>query len=408
MATNPPVPPEQGDAHELGHINGHEPEHVDVQAMQEALSQEDQVFVASQWQLMWWKFRKHKMAVVGGIVLLLMYLMALFAEFFGPNPPFENHVKGILHPPQIPRFVDEMGQFHWPPFVYGMEGKTDPKTFKRDYYALWEVKYPVKLFVRSYEYKILGLIPSRLHLFGTDALDEKGNSVPIFFAGADMNGRCLLSRAILAARVSLTIGLLGVFISLFLGILLGGISGYFGGVPDLIIQRAIEFIRSIPRIPLWMSLSAAMPVNWDPLETYFAITILLAIIGWTGLARVVRGRFLALREDDFVMAARLAGSSEMRIIGRHMVPSMTSHLIASLTLSVPGMILGETSLSFLGLGLRPPIVSWGVLLNEGQSIQVMALTPWLAVVPMLFILVTVLAFNFLGDGMRDAADPYGR
>jgi peptide/nickel transport system permease protein len=306
------------------------------------------------------------------------------------------------------RFVDETGQFHWPPFVYGMKGTTDPKTFKRDYYALWEEKYPVKLFVRGHEYKILGLFTSNLHLFGTDAVDAKGRPVRIYLAGGDMNGRCLLTRGILAARVSLTIGLLGVFISLVLGILLGGMSGYFGGAVDLIIQRAIEFIRSIPRIPLWMSLGAAMPVNWDPLETYFAITILLAIIGWTGLARVVRGRFLALREEDFVMAARLVGSGEMRVIARHLVPSMTSHLIASLTLSVPGMILGETSLSFLGLGLRPPIVSWGVLLNEGQSIQVMALTPWLAVVPMLFILVTVLAFNFLGDGMRDAADPYGR
>ena len=221
-------------------------------------------------------------------------------------------------------------------------------------------------------------------------------------------GRCMLSRSIVSARVSLTVGLVGVFVSLVLGILIGGASGYFGGIVDMIVQRMIEFLRSIPQIPLWMSLSAALPLTWTPIQTYFAITVVLAIVGWTGLARVVRGRFLALREDDFVMAARLVGSGEWRVIVRHMVPSMTSHLIASLTLSVPGMILGETSLSFLGLGLRPPVVSWGVLLREGQSLSVMALSPWLAFVPAAFVLITVLAFNFLGDGLRDAADPYGR
>jgi peptide/nickel transport system permease protein len=379
-----------------------------VAAAMDLGEEEAKVFVASQWQLMWWKFRKHKLALVSVVVLLFLYTLALVPEFFSPNLPFQNDVAAILNPPMLPRVVDENGQFRWPVFVYGVMGKTDPKTFKRDYTTMYAEKIPIRLFVRGWEYKILGLIKSDLHLIGTNAVTGKGEPIKIFFFGADLNGRCLLSRAILSSRVSLTIGLLGVAVSLVLGILLGGMSGYFGGVTDMIIQRVIEFLRSIPRIPLWMSLSAAMPVNWDPIQTYFAITILLAIIGWTGLARVVRGRFLALREEDFVMAARLAGSNEMRVIVRHMVPAMTSHLIASLTLAVPGMILGETSLSFLGLGLRPPVVSWGVLLSEGQSIQVMALTPWLAFVPTGFILITVLAFNFMGDGLRDAADPYAR
>jgi len=299
------------------------------------------------------------------------------------------------------------GRLRWP-FVYGTVGKTDRKTYARIFVEDRTQLYPLKFFVRGWSYKLWGLFESNWHFFGTDALNEKGEPQKAFLLGADLMGRCMLSRSIVSARVSLSVGLVGVFVSLVLGILIGGASGYFGGVVDIIVQRIIEFLRSIPQIPLWMSLSAALPLTWSPIQTYFAITVVLAIIGWTGLARVVRGRFLALREDDFVMAARLVGSNQWRIIVRHMVPSMTSHLIASLTLSVPGMILGETSLSFLGLGLRPPVVSWGVLLREGQSLSVMALSPWLAFVPAGFVLVTVLAFNFLGDGLRDAADPYSR
>lgn len=386
------------------------PEHSSLtdSARFETVSVEEQkLFVASQWQLIWWRFRKHKMALYSSFVLLFLYSIALVPEFYGPYNPFENEAKSILNPPMWLHIRDEEGKFHWPPFAYAVVGKTDPKTLGRTYTVIREQKIPIRFFVRGWEYKILGLIKSNIHLYGTDATDARGKPIKLFLLGADINGRDLVSRVALGARISLTVGLIGVFISLALGVLLGGLSGYFGGAVDMLIQRVIEFLRSIPHIPLWMTLGAALPPTWTPLQTYFAITIILAIIGWTSMARVVRGRFLALREEDFVMAARLAGSSELRIILRHMVPAMTSHLIASLTLSIPGMILGETSLSFLGLGLRPPVVSWGVLLNEGQSLQALALSPWLAFVPSFFIVVTVLAFNFLGDGLRDAADPYG-
>jgi peptide/nickel transport system permease protein len=368
---------------------------------------EDKVFVASQWQLVWWRFRKHKVAVASMFVLAILYSFALFAEFWAPYDPWENDPLAILNPPMAVHIRDDRGRFHRP-FVYAVAGHTDRKTYARIFEEDRTRMYPIRLFVRGSPYKLWGLIESDLHLWGTNAVDDRGKPAKVFLLGADLMGRCMLSRSIISARVSLSVGLVGVFVSLTLGVLIGGLSGYFGGLIDVIIQRMIEFLRSIPRIPLWMSLSAALPLTWTPIQTYFAITVVLAIIGWTGLARVVRGRFLALREDDFVMAARLVGSSEWRVIVRHMVPSMTSHLIASLTLSVPGMILGETSLSFLGLGLRPPVVSWGVLLREGQSLSVMALSPWLAFVPAAFVLVTVLAFNFLGDGLRDAADPYGR
>jgi peptide/nickel transport system permease protein len=304
--------------------------------------------------------------------------------------------------------VDEDGQFHWPPFAYKTVGKTDPETYARIFVPDTSVRYPVRLFVRGAPYEMWGLIKGDLHFFGTTATNEDGEPAKVFLLGADLKGRDMLSRAILSARISLSVGLLGVIVSMVLGVLIGGLSGYFGGAVDVAIQRIIEFLRSIPRIPLWMGLSAALPLTWRPVQVYFAITVILAIIGWTGLARVVRGRFLALREEDFVMAARLCGSNEMRIIVRHMLPAMTSHLIASLTLSIPGMILGETSLSFLGIGLRPPVVSWGVLLQEGQSLHVMAPSPWLAFVPAGFVVLSVLAFNFLGDGLRDAADPYAQ
>jgi peptide/nickel transport system permease protein len=367
---------------------------------------EERAFVASQWQLVWWRFRKHKVALASMFVLAFLYSFALFSEFWAPYDPWESDPLKILNPP-MPIHLFHEGRLRWP-FVYGTVGTTDRTTYARVFVEDRTQLYPLKFFVRGWRYELWGLFEGDLHFFGTDAVDERGNPQKAFLLGADLMGRCMLARAITSARVSLSVGLVGVIVSLTLGVLIGGASGYFGGFVDIAIQRVIEFLRSIPRIPLWMSLSAALPLTWGPIQTYFAITVVLAIIGWTGLARVVRGRFLALREDDFVMAARLVGSSEWRVIVRHMVPSMTSHLIASLTLSVPGMILGETSLSFLGLGLRPPVVSWGVLLREGQSLSVMALSPWLAFVPAAFVLVTVLAFNFLGDGLRDAADPYGR
>ena len=371
----------------------------------EPLREEEKAFVAPQWQLVWWRFRKHKVALVSLGVLAILYSFALASEFWAPYDPWDTDPLRILNPP-MPVHIFDQGQLRWP-FVYGTVGTTDRKTYARVFFEDRTQTYPLKFFSRGWTYKLWGMFESDLHFFGTDAINDKGEPQKAFLLGADLMGRCMLARAITSARVSLSVGLVGVFVSLTLGVLIGGASGYFGGIVDIIVQRIIEFLRSIPQIPLWMSLSAALPLTWTPIQTYFAITVVLAIIGWTGLARVVRGRFLTLREEDFVMAARLVGSGEWRVIVRHMVPSMTSHLIASLTLSVPGMILGETSLSFLGLGLRPPVVSWGVLLREGQSLSVMALSPWLAFVPAAFVLVTVLAFNFLGDGLRDAADPYG-
>lgn len=369
---------------------------------------EERVYVASQWNLMWWRFRKHRMAMLCLVVLVLIGSFGTFAEFWAPYDPWDNDPDAILNPPMRVHIRDEEGRFHWPPFVYGVKGKTDPESYARVFTVDESLKYPLKLFVHGTPYKMWGLVEGDLRFFGTTAKDRDGKPAKAFLLGADLMGRDMLSRALISARVSLSVGLMGVIVSLVLGVLLGGVSGYFGGMVDVAIQRIIEFLRSIPRIPLWLALSAAFPLTWTPIQIYFAITVLLGIIGWTGLARVVRGRFLALREEDFVMSARLCGSSEMRIIVRHMVPAMTSHLIASLTLSVPGMILGETSLSFLGLGLRPPVVSWGVLLAEGQSLHVMALSPWLAFVPAAFVVISVLTFNFLGDGLRDAADPYTR
>jgi peptide/nickel transport system permease protein len=263
-------------------------------------------------------------------------------------------------------------------------------------------KYPIRLFVHGDPYKLWGLFEGNLHLIGTQ--DERA---PLYILGTDRMGRDMLSRIIYGARISLSVGLVGVFLNMILGVLIGGVSGYYGGTLDLAVQRSIEFLRSMPTIPLWLSLSAALPPNWHPLTIYFAITLILSLIGWTGLAQVVRGRFLSLRNEDFVMAAKLSGSSELRIVVFHMVPSFLSYLIASLTLAVPGMILGETTLSFLGVGLRPPVVSWGVALREAQSLRNVALAPWL-LLPGVFVVISVLAFNFMGDGLRDAADPYGR
>jgi peptide/nickel transport system permease protein len=362
---------------------------------------EEQVFVASQWQLMWWKFRKHKMAIVGSIVILLLYFIALFWEFLAPYEPHRYDVKFAYAPPQMFRFVSEEG-LHLRPYVFGLKGGRDPETLRMVFELDRTQKLPVHFFVRGDVYKLWGMFETDLHLFGLESNDQV-----VFVLGADKLGRDALSRLLAGTRISTTIGLVGVLLSFVLGILIGGFSGYYGGTIDTAIQRVIEFIRSMPTIPLWMALSAAVPKEWPPIRVYFAITVILSLIGWTGLARVVRGRFLSLREEDFVMAARLAGSSELRIIVQHMAPSFMSHIIASITLSIPGMILSETSLSFLGLGMRPPAISWGVLLQEAQNLTAVALAPWL-LTPGLAVVVAVLAFNFLGDGVRDAADPYTR
>jgi peptide/nickel transport system permease protein len=352
---------------------------------------EDRVAVATQWQLIWWRFRKHKLAVGGTIVLIAFYLVALFADFFAYVDPTESEAQRSLMAPQPIHWIDE-GSFK--PFVYALKGTRDPLTFKRVYVPDTSTKIPVTFFGHGE--------PWHRHLI---AVEGAKPSESLFLMGTDTHGRDLWSRLMYATRTSMTIGLVSVALSLVLGVVLGGISGYFGGAIDTVIQRIIEILRSIPTIPLWMGLAAALPADWSVVQVYFAITIIISLIGWTELARVVRGRFISLKQEDFVMAAELLGCSKTRIIFRHMVPSFISHIIAATTLAIPAIIISETSLSFLGLGLRPPAISWGVLLQDAQNIQALVISPWL-LLPSFAVIIAVLAFNFMGDGIRDAADPY--
>jgi peptide/nickel transport system permease protein len=361
---------------------------------------EEQIAVATQWQLMWWRYRKHRLAMVGAIMLILFYGIVLAADFLAYADPEATEAELSLVPPQSIHWFDN-GKFR--PYVYGFTGTRDPKTFKRVYTLDLNVKIPVRFFTEGFKYKWLGFVPSNMHLIGTEGVPAGGT---LFLWGTDVQGRDVWSRLMYATRTSLVIGMVSVALSLILGIVLGGISGYYGGILDTIIQRVIEILRSIPTIPLWMGLTAALPSTWSVHQVYFAITLIISLLGWTGLARVVRGRFLSLREEDFVMAARLSGCTRMRIILRHMVPSFWSHIIASTTLAIPAMIISETALSFLGLGLRPPAISWGVLLQDAQNIQAIAISPWL-LLPAIPVIFAVLSFNFVGDGLRDAADPYG-
>jgi peptide/nickel transport system permease protein len=364
----------------------------------EEISAGEKFYVASQWQLMWRKFRKHKLAIFGGTMLAIFYFVAIFCEFFSPYDIYKRHTSYIYCPPQRIHFFDQKGNLHLRPFVYELKRKIDPITWERIYTVDKTKKCFIYFFIQGDKYKLWNLFPANIHLFGV----KEGT---IFLFGMDKLGRDMFSRNLYASRISLSIGLIGVALAFILGCTLGGISGFYGGAADMIIQRVIEFLISIPTIPLWMALAAALPQDWSPIKIYFGITIILSIVGWCGLARVVRGKLLELREEDFAMAAKIAGASEERIITRHLLPSFLSYLIVSLTLSIPWMILGETSLSFLGLGLRAPVVSWGVLLKNAQNVQTVALHPWL-LIPGLFVIVTVLTFNFLGDGLRDAADPY--
>jgi peptide/nickel transport system permease protein len=362
--------------------------------------QEEEFFRAGQWQLVWWKFKRHKLAQIAIVVLGILYFIAIFAEFLAPHPPLKRYKDYTAHPPSSIRIRDVEGNFHWP-FIYGTVRERDPVTFRPVFAEDTSQRYPIKLFVRGDRYELWGLFSSEIHLFGTG----KNEVAPLFVLGSDSIGRDVLSRIFFGARISLSVGLIGVFLSFFLGLILGGISGYYGGMVDEIIQRIIEVLFALPAIPLWMALAAALPQDWPQLRIYFYTTLILSILGWTGLARVVRGRLLSMREEDFVMAAKLDGESEWRIITRYMLPGFMSYIIVNLTLSIPSMILGETALSFLGIGLRSPTVSWGVMLNEAQDIMVVSQLPWV-LWPVVFVVVAVLMFNFLGDGLRDAADPY--
>jgi len=366
-----------------------------------ASTAEERISVATQWQLMWWRFKKHRLAMASTVVVLLFYLVVVFADFLAYSDPLASEAQRSLLPPQRIHWFDE-GRFS--PHVFGLTGVRDPNTFKRVYTPDPGKKIPVRFFVRGFEYRFLGMIPMNLHLIGVEGSTPEES---LFLLGTDEQGRDLWSRLMYGTQTSLIIGLVGVSLSLLLGVFLGGISGLYGGILDTVIQRVIEILRSIPTIPLWMGLAAALPNDWSVVQVYFAITIIISLIGWTELARVVRGRFLSLRQEDFVMAAELSGCGQMRIIFTHLVPSFLSHIIAATTLAVPAMIISETSLSFLGLGLRPPAISWGVLLQQAQNIQALAISPWL-LIPSIPVTIIILAFNFMGDGLRDAADPYGQ
>ncbi|MER8367569.1 ABC transporter permease [Mesorhizobium sp. M0306] len=369
----------------------------DLQSVEAMTPEQEKVFQASQLRLMWWKFRRHRLALVSGIFLAALYFGILICEFLAPYDLHTRNMDYIYSPPQRVHLFHN-GQFVGP-FVYGRQMRLDMDTLKRNYIERQDDVQRIRFFCKGDSYRFWGLIEGDRH-FVCPA--ENGQ---LFLAGTDRLGRDVLSRIIYGARISLTIGLVGISFSFLLGIVIGGLAGYHGGIFDLIVQRIIEVLQSIPSIPLWLALAAIMPITWSPILIYFGITVILGLLDWTGLARAVRSKLLALREEDYVLAAQLMGARSSRIIGRHLIPGFMSHLIATATISIPGMILGETALSFLGLGLRAPITSWGILLTEARSVSVIAFYPWL-LLPMLPVVLVILAFNFLGDGLRDAADPY--
>ncbi|WP_289033291.1 ABC transporter permease [uncultured Roseibium sp.] len=360
-------------------------------------AEQERFYQASQWQIMWWKFKRHKVAVWSGVVLILFYLCVPFAEQIAPYTPNTRDSLHLYAPPQ-PLHLFHEGKFVGP-FVYGMKSEVDMVNLKWVFTDDKTKVQKLRFFCRGVNYRFWNLFTADFHL----VCPAEGGT--LFLLGTDRLGRDQLSGLIYGARLSLTVGLVGVAISIVLGLFFGGIAGYFGGFADNLIQRLIEIMRSLPELPLWMALSAALPVTWAPVWIYFGLTIILGLLDWPGLARAVRSKLLSLREEEYARAAVLMGAKPGRVITRHLLPGFTSHIIASATLSIPSMILGETALSFLNLGLRRPSVSWGVLLNEAQNISVVTVYPWL-MAPVIPIIIVVLAFNFLGDGLRDAADPY--
>ena len=369
----------------------------DPNATEQLTPEQERYYMATQWQLMWWKLKRHRLAMISGAVLAFMYFSVIISEFLAPYALTTRNTDFIYAPPQTINFFHD-GEFQGP-FVYGLKYQLNMTNLKREYQEDKQSIQKIRFFCKSDPYKFWGHVAASTHLFCPSATGT------LFLLGTDRLGRDVLSRIIYGTRISLTVGLLGIIFSFIIGITIGGLAGYFGGWVDNLSQRAIEIIRSFPELPLWMALSASLPVTWSPILIYFGITIILGMLDWTGLARAVRSKLLSLREEDFALAAQLMGAKPQRIIARHLLPSFTSHLIASATLSIPSMILGETALSFLGLGLRPPITSWGVLLTEAQNMNAVELYPWI-MTPVIPVIIVVLAFNFFGDGLRDAADPY--